>query len=441
MTNRKIRVGRYTASLLLLVMGGLLLWDKLQNTDVMFRLLKWWPAIFICWGVEYILFFLLHIRRMRAAKTKIRFRPDFKGVFLSLLLSASVFIVIEQSHYAHLWNRVSMNLTASSMEFSEAKGESVDKGDLLIPVEEDTAKLVVESVNGDIELRRGLSDDVEVHTELWADEVSASEAAKIAEESQLTASTGKTMTLTPKGQTYGLSGKRQPRMNLTISLPKSKRLNIEVRTTNGSIVLNRVDAADSLLLETGNGGLTVTDTIGKLTATTLNGNVKAHRVTGDIEMKTNRGNMEVGDIRGNVSLSTMVGNIAVARSLYDIHADTKNGNIGIHGADAALDAQSLNGGISISTAYVGGDWNVYSAVGEIKLELPGTSDFKMDGSIGYGTISTNLPLTIEGKTITGTIGTGEYDISVEGNSDLIVNNSGFTPAVPATTPQILQPAR
>lgn len=54
--HRKIRVGRYTSSLLLMAVGILLIVDVFQNTEYMLQLLVWWPVIFVLWGLEYLIF-------------------------------------------------------------------------------------------------------------------------------------------------------------------------------------------------------------------------------------------------------------------------------------------------------------------------------------------------------------------------------------------------
>lgn len=421
---RKIRVGRYTASLLLLSVGALLFTDLVQGTDYMMELLTWWPLLFVGLGLEYFLFCWRTVRRSDVLNKRRRlFRLDLKGLLLSVLLCASVFIVTQQEHYMYLWNRVSLNLTAASMDFSEEKGNRMDKGSVLVPVGMQTSELLVEGVNGDITVRKAAVQDVEVHTTMWVDQVTAEEARAIAEASSLQATNGNTIRIWTSAQGYGASGKRQPLMNMEIVLPEDRRFDMDIRTSNGDITLTGVNAIHSISLQSGNGSLAVNDVIGDIRGTTLNGTVNVHGVTGNMEMSTNRGNMLAGDISGSTTLNTLVGDIQAARTEGDIKADTKNGNIGINGASWNVDASSLNGGIAVQSNRIGGNWNIYSAVGDITLRLPVLGSFRLEGSSSYGDIFADVPFEVDGKKVSGQVGDGQYSLLVEGNSDLTVRSS------------------
>ncbi|QDY84091.1 DUF4097 domain-containing protein [Paenibacillus polymyxa] len=418
--HRKIRVGRYTASLLLMAVGILLIVDVLQNTEYMLQLLVWWPVIFVLWGLEYLIFFGVYYRKEGKPDNGRRFRPDLKGILSALVVTASVFIVTQQNHYMYLWNRVSLNLTSASMDFSQAKENRYGMGGVLIPVTMQTSDIVVDSVNGDITLIRRPVSNIEVHGTLWVDQAPAAEADKIAEASSLTSTDGKTIQIRPEVQSYGASSKRQPRMNMLITVPEDRRFNMQIRTSNGNITLNGVDAIDSIRLESGNGNLIVNDAIGNVKGGTLNGQIKLHRITGDVDVRTNRGDMQAGDIEGAVSLHTMVGNIQVARSEGDIAADTQNGDMNILNSKAKLNASSLNGAIKVHSEQVGGDWKIYSAVGDIVLDLPSNGDFQLEGSSSYGNLQSDFPFKIDSKSISGQNGDGKYVINVEGNSNLTI---------------------
>lgn len=418
--HRKIRVGRYTSSLLLMAVGILLIVDVFQKTEYMLQLLVWWPVIFVLWGLEYLIFFAVYYRKEGKSDNGRRFRPDLKGILSALVVAASVFIVTQQNHYMYLWNRVSLNLTSASMDFSQAKENRYDMGGVLIPVTMQTSDVVVDSVNGDVTLIRRPVSNIEVRGTLWVDQAPAAEADKIAQASSLTSTDGKTIQIRPEAKSYGASSKRQPRVNMLITVPEDRRFNVQIRTSNGNITLNGVDAIDSIRLESGNGNLTVNDAIGNVKGGTLNGQVKLHRISGDVDVRTNRGDMQAGDIEGAVTLHTMVGDIQLARSEGDITVDTQNGDMNVLNSTAKLNANSLNGAIKVHSEQVGGDWKIYSAVGDIVLDLPSNGDFQLEGSSSYGNLQSDFPFKIDSKSISGQNGTGKYVINVEGNSNLTI---------------------
>lgn len=441
--NRKVRVGRYTAAALIIAVGVLLILDKRWGTDYVYEMVDWWPFLLVVLGVEYIVLFLWTRRRNKVQsdnpsnpdeQIKVRFRPDAKGILTSLILAASVFIVTEQDHYMHLWNRVSLNLGAASMDYSQAAGYMEDKGTIRVPVRMDTSDLVVEGVNGDISVQRGDTDEIEVRTVIWVDQTTEVQAKAVAAASFVETDGTKVIYIKATGKTYGDNEKTQPRMNLTITIPDDRRFNLDIRTSNGAILLNRPEAISTILAETGNGRIRITNAVGDISGKTLNGDVIVANAIGNVDLDSNRGNMKARGISGDVDLATQVGSISIADSVGEFIAETRNGNITLDGANLGIKAQSLNGSINIVSTKVGGDWDVYSAVGAINVLLPDRGDYSLAGSSSYGDLSTDLPFKVQNKTIEGQLGEGEYRVKIEGNSDLTIQSN---PAV--STPETVKP--
>ncbi|MDT0125912.1 DUF4097 family beta strand repeat-containing protein [Paenibacillus sp. RRE4] len=441
--NRKIRVGRFTAAALIASVGVLLIMDKQWGTDYLYEFVDWWPFLLVALGVEWIVLFLW--TRMRSKRDldrlsppderpEARFRPDAKGILASLILTASVFIVTEQDHYMHLWNRVSLNLGAASMDYSQAAGYKEDKVTIGVPVRMDTSDIVVEGVNGDITIQRGDTDEIKVNTVVWVDQASEVQAKAVAAASFVEAEGDKVIHIKATGKAYGENEKTQPRMNMMITIPDDRRFNLDIRTSNGAILLNRPEAIKTILAETGNGRIRITNAVGDITGKTLNGDVIVANAIGNVDMDSNRGDMKARGVSGDVDLTTQVGNVSITDSFGEFSAETRNGNITLDGANLGVKAQSLNGSINIVSAKVGGDWDVYSAVGAINVVIPDRGDYSLSGSSSYGDLKTDMPFDVKNKTIEGQLGEGEYRIKIEGNSDLTVERN---PAV-STQESILE---
>ncbi|WP_234404870.1 DUF4097 family beta strand repeat-containing protein [Paenibacillus bouchesdurhonensis] len=416
---RRFRTGRMTASLLLVGVGLILLVDVASGSNFMLRLLKWWPLLLVVAGIEQIYVFLWN--RRKAAHPLRLLRVDIKGMLLSLFVAFSVFAVTQQDHYMHLWNRVSLDLTTAGTDFSVEEGYSLVKKTLEIPIDLSTEQIIINGINGNIDVRRAEIEGIRVESTVWVDQLPAEEAQAVAEDTELQTTEGKALTLNVKDQVYGASGKRHPRLNMTVFLPENRFLDIDISTSSGKIRMSGVRAMKQIKLQTGNGDLKLWDVNGDVTAKTLNGDAEMYRIFGNVHAETQGGNMIGNMITGKVSMSTLVGNIALMNVDDDIHATTKNGNINIKGVAAALRAESLNGKVEIESPQIEGDWNVYSAVGEMTLIIPEEGDYMLEGSSGYGDITTDLPFLVDNKAINGIMGTGEYLVKIEGNSNLFVN--------------------
>ncbi|WP_018754058.1 DUF4097 family beta strand repeat-containing protein [Paenibacillus sanguinis] len=418
---RYSRTGRFTAAMLLLGVAWLMVRDAWSGQDHMMLLLTWWPMVFICWGIEHLLIMIRNY--MRQSGVRYRVRVDVKGLLLSMFIVFSVFAVSEQEQYMHLWNRVSLDLTSAGAEYSTAEGYRVEKPQMDIPIDLDTDRIVINGINGDIEVRKAEVEQVIVRYTVWIDQLESEEARKIAAVTSVEVDEGKSLGLSVKTKAYGESGRRQPRVDLTVILPAYRFLDLNITTTSGKIALTGVQAMRQIELQTGNGDLRLWNVVGDVSAKTLNGNAELYRIFGDVEVDTQGGNVKGRGITGKASLSTLVGDITLTEAQDDIQVKTKNGNIRIDSVPAGLQAESLNGKISISTGHVGGMWEVYSAVGELRIDLPEDGNYTLKGSSGYGDIFTEFPFVIENKEIYGLSGNGEFLLKIDGNSSLYVNKS------------------
>ncbi|WP_240479654.1 DUF4097 family beta strand repeat-containing protein [Paenibacillus wynnii] len=416
------RIGRFTAVLLLISVGVLLLLDWKDHTENMLLLLKWWPVVPVLWGIEYLLMYFSTRRAdYGTSHPGKKFRLDVSGVITAVVISVSVFIVAEQEHYIHLWNRVNLNLTAAAVDYGEATGTKYQKPTLIVPVELKSAKLTIDAINGDILLHRAPVEDIEIVATVWVDQLEGVMAEAISEQSFIEVAEGSNIKITPKGKAYGESGKRQPRIDMDILVPEDRRFNLQVRTMNGGITLQNVEAIEDISLETGNGELILHKVYGDITGKTLNGAVRVRDVQGSVDLSTSGGDMNAWDIAGSLKLSTAVGNVATVNSGGTVDIVSKNGNLTVTEARMKVHAESLNGSINVRSSQIGGDWDIYSAVGDLDLFLPLVGSYSVEGSSGYGDISSDIPeLFIDKKTVSGKVGTGEYKLHLEGNSNLNV---------------------
>lgn len=416
-----LRTGRLTAALLFLAVGVLLIIDSLTAYDSMLLLLTWWPIIIASLGVEHIIVTIWNRKVKQNAKRRIR--VDVKGIVVALVTAASVFVVTQQDHYMHLWNRVSLDLASAATEYSNEEGFKYDLETTTIPVDLDTDKIIVDAINGNIEVKKAQIEGVIVKATVWVDGLDAEKAKGIAEATKFDITEGTSIRLVVKDQTYGESGRRHPRVNISITLPENKFLDLDISTSNGAITLTGTQALKEVKLQTGNGNLKLWDVIGDVTAKTLNGTVELYRIFGDVKADTQGGSMKGSRISGNAALSTFVGNISLVGAEGDVDVSTRNGNITLDGALSKLHAESLNGSLTLSSKEIGGDWNIYSAVGELHLRIPEQGNYKLEASSSYGNISSDLPFFIENKVLKGISGEGEYSLKIEGNSDIYVNKN------------------
>lgn len=471
------KLGRFTAAALVLTVGALLLWDQIQGRNDISLLSQWWPIIFIVLGFEVIVF---SIRFKGAAK---KLRLDVAGGMIALIITMTAYVVTQYADIPFRWLdqfNVDLNRTA---DYGEEKGFRYDKPIIKFPLEEELSLIGITNPNGLVTVRSGDVQEIEVLTTVWVDLPDKAEADAVAEQSTVKVSPGTEVSLDVKGKDYGANGSRKPRMNVTVTLPMSmsdqfqpeetpvesnEELEVEsshdmqapedilappadiehtadpeeplngepeeeaekpavkmtIEANNGSVEINGLKLPGGLEIKSNSGLVTVGHIIGSLSVKGNSGEVHAKDITGDSTIDMKNGTIHAADIQGKLYANTLNGSLEMARIQDDIEAETKNGKIKIVGAGASVKADTLNGSIELSSATVGGNWDLDSSVGEIKLSMPEDGHFTVYGSVTFGNITTELPLDASKKTVRGTIGEGTYRVQINATNSIAINRFG-----------------
>lgn len=410
------KVGRYTAALLMVTVGVFLLLDQTTGTDYTALLLQWWPVLLITLGLEYILFNFIYRRGER------QLRIDIGGLVLSILLSAAVVAVTQGDRIPAKWlQSLDFNIDTLKMSFSSESGYSYEKDTVHVPLA-NADKVIFDNPNGSVDIKSGPVTDMEIKTVVWVDKVEEPEARSIAEQSSVQFTAGGTVRITASGQEYtgGFTNKRKPRMNLTVTVPADKAADYDLQLRNGRLTASLLKVKSELKAHTTNGNVTVTDIGGNVTAGTTNGAVEVSGIGGNAKIDTTNGTVSARDIAGKLSIDTTNGAVNVERAGGALEVSTTNGRITVKEAAAGIKAEATNGIITVNTHTVGGNYVMDNRSGSIELRIPADADAEVRGSAN-GTVSTNLPLTVENKKISGKLGGGKFLLKLDTNSKIEVN--------------------
>ncbi|OPA74350.1 hypothetical protein BVG16_24830 [Paenibacillus selenitireducens] len=412
-----IKAGRYTAALLLLTVGALLIWDQATGDVVhMQYLIQWWPILFIVWGVEYI------VLNMAYRKSDKRMKLDIGGVFVSVLLSAIVFCVTQPSLVADLWKKVNFKINIAS-DVNVAQWEKFEKPIKRIEVDSGTKNLVVRNDFGDVVIQKGDVKQLEIETTLRID-APRKEAEPIAEESNIHIEQGKQLTIQAQGKSFGNGWKKYPKMDLVITLPEAISVDVDVKVELGDIYVQGIQAPSEVKLLTAKGDVDVEKVKGSVNAETMLGDVSLTAIEGHAVMNSKSGDLNVSHITAGAEVSTLNGDIRIEEVSGDITADTKNGDIDVDSADQNLKASTLNGDVFIASSKVGGDWTVESTIGDLEISLPEAGDYEVVGNTTIGSVDVgDLPLQAEHNTISGIVGNGKYKIKLDATSSITLKNN------------------
>ena len=240
----------------------------------------------------------------------------------------------------------------------------------------DGARLTIKNINGPIDVRAAAGDRVEVRAIVRAE--SRGNASDVTFDVRERSSDDVEICTVYRGNSdcdpnHSFNNMRVS-VRYTIDLPKSMRL--RALTGNGDVSVTQtvadVDAAS------GNGDVTIKESLGRVTASTGNGDVT------------------ITSARGPVKASSGNGRITANTSLGPVEASTGNGDIDVRMAKLPAD----QGSMTFSTGS-----------GSVRVSLPADFNGEIDANTGNGSIDTgDFEIRVQGKLsasrIRGTIGTG-----------------------------------
>lgn len=496
------KMGRLTAAVIIMAVGGLLLWDEIKGRNDIGLLGQWWPAAFVLLGVEVVIFGLVY----RTSSKRLSF--DIAGSLLAVVIAVAAYGVTQFSAMPFRWlDEWKVNI-AGMAGYGEEKGFQYEKEPLSIPVQPDLTSIVIDNPNGKVSLKKGDVREIEIKTVMWVDSGDREEADQVAAHSSIEVDNGDKLTIKAKGEPYGTNGNRKPRMNMLITVPADSHLvrlpaddsqnseengpetlggtassenmeggthgltsstgtseasnpadasaesqgsekerlpdesavtpeegesngasgdadvistQLKIQVTNGTVDVADLNLPGGLQVKVTNGEIAIRDINGSVGVETKNGSITASDINGDVRLETYNGIVKAARIQGKIQGSTLSGGIEAEQIGGAAELETKNGEIFIKEASSGIKADTLNGDIEISSAVVGGNWDIDSSIGEIRLYIPEDGSYTVNGSVTFGNVVTDLPLTANKKTISGEIGSGDYRINIDANSSIAVN--------------------
>lgn len=192
---------------------------------------------------------------------------------------------------------------------------------------------------------------------------------------------------------------------------------IQARTGSGGEKIEGIRGA--VTAETGSGSIVLTDIGSDVVAHTGSGGIEIDRVAGEVEAKTGSGSIRAVNVAGAIRAETGSGGIRLGQTTAErgatrsVEAHTGSGSIEVTGIDGALRAETSSGGIEAS-GNPGGDWELHTSSGSIRLQITSDAAFDLDARSSSGGIRVDQQVTV-----TGTMAKHELRGKVRGGGHLI----------------------
>lgn len=187
---------------------------------------------------------------------------------------------------------------------------------------------------------------------------------------------------------------------LKVQIPKA--MSTEIRTSNGSVNINGMDA--KCIVRTSNDTVTTTNINGSVNVTTSNGKTTLQNITGSVTVRDSNGGIDASTIRGSVNFQT---------SNSAINLNTVNGSAMVHTSNGAIMASSV----------INGTWILKTSNAHISLSVPKNTNASIFATTSNGSIRGRVHwISKSSNTATCTLGSGLNQVQLEtSNGSISVN--------------------
>lgn len=259
-------------------------------------------------------------------------------------------------------------------------------------------KLIVDVDFGEIDVATNTSSEVTV--DIWR---KVTRSKKADEEAFLKDCP---VTLTQEGNTLTIRSHRKSNTRWTWGFNNR---------TEGKYTL-RVPAQFTAHLNTAGGGISVKDLAGEVYAGTSGGGLRFARIRGPLTGDTSGGGIDVSDCEGKIKIDTSGGGISVGGGGGSLQGETSGGGVSVKNFAGPARVSTSGGGITIVnvagkvdgdtsggpinvtlSAPVPGPVKLSTSGGGVTVRAPETAAFLLDAETSGGSVSCDLPITIEGK--------------------------------------------
>ncbi|GGE01699.1 DUF4097 family beta strand repeat-containing protein [Paenibacillus nasutitermitis] len=438
--NERLKMGRFTAAIVIIAVGAMLLSDQFLGRKDIELLGQWWPVVFVLLGMEVVLFSLIQ----RAGGKRLSF--DIGGTFLALVIAVTAFGITHYSAMPFSWlDNFKVNISGLN-GYGEEKGFKYEKEILTMPIDEDTSAISIQNPNGKVSLKKGNVRELIVETVVWVDLEDKQLAEQVAQNSKIEISGESKLKIEAKGQAFGNNGTLAPRMNMTITIPEESHIgqlpiqtvepsSEEITETSGLDDSSKIEnmmkpsdndpsgseigeGDDTAASETGVGQEAVDETPLSSGDQQSDGNSDGEQNadTDDSEKKEaakTEVNIQVGNGSVDVTGLVLPGGLQVKLTIGEIVIDDMTGPV---------KAETRNGGINVTDSY--GFLQLQTYNGPVKAE-------RIHGDVESTTLSGNIDLShitgyVDAGTKNGGISIREAEAAVKAdtlNGDIVIHSA------------------
>jgi DUF4097 and DUF4098 domain-containing protein YvlB len=174
--------------------------------------------------------------------------------------------------------------------------------------------------------------------------------------------------------------------------------NVNVDTSSGLIKIGAA-MGESLKAENHGGNVEIGEAGGAVEVGTSSGSIQINRAAGSVEARDAGGNISIDTVQKTADVRTSSGSIRIGTAQGRVNARDAGGSIEIAEAGGAVDAETSSGTINVSFLTAPREnCRLLVSGGGINASVPADASLNVDAESMGGSVESELPLTIQGKT-------------------------------------------
>jgi hypothetical protein len=274
------------SGLLLVLLGALFLIHNFRGGFPLWNILeRWWPLLFILWGLSKLYDRLMASRTGEAAPATVSAGEIFLVFFLLVVVAGAAGLDWVNGHGG---SRDFINLPwEDSYPFTE---------DVPVKSVPANAQITIRADRGDITVHADDTPEIRANVRKTAYADGENEARRRADQVHVAVTqSGSGFVVEPEGSP---SGGRPVRTDLDVHIPKGATLMVD--TGNGTVQVN--DVAGTVSVDARGGDVEVRQSGSDVSVDTNHGNTSILGAGGDVKISGHGSQVEVSDIKGSVTL-------------------------------------------------------------------------------------------------------------------------------------------
>ena len=150
-------------------------------------------------------------------------------------------------------------------------------------------------------------------------------------------------------------------------------------------------------VHTSGGSLDIETIEGPVDGSTSGGSIRMRDIRGNVDASTSGGSIMIADVRGNLRASTSGGGINIEEVAGDLRASTSGGSVDIRDAGGRVDASSSAAASPSGSRPATPAWCAVGPGGSVRAEIDPTRKGSIDATASGGSVSSDVPVTVQGK--------------------------------------------